>query len=100
MISQFKQQPEFKQQQNVQSFYEPALKLLDEMLERNKANLRSKGYDENNAAISKNAFKELLVYRMRISQWLAQELISSLIKSAAVDSFGSFIKPKASEVKP
>ncbi|WP_338558153.1 hypothetical protein [Acinetobacter sp. KS-LM10] len=100
MNFQFQNKPEFQQRQNVQSFYEPALKLLDEMLERNKANLRSKGYDENNAAISKNAFKELLVYRMRISQWLAQEVISSLIKSAAVDSFGSFIKPKASEVKP
>lgn len=100
MNFQFQNKPEFQQKQSVQSFYEPALKLLDEKLERNKANLRSKGYDENNAAISKNAFSELMVYRLRISQWLAQEVISSLIKSAAVDSFGGFIRPKASEVKP
>lgn len=97
MNTQFQKQPEYKQQLCVQSFYEPALKLLDEMLERNKANLRSKGYDENNAAISKNAFSELMVYRLRISQWLAHEVISSLIKSAVIDSFGGFIKPKFSE---
>ena len=94
MNSQFQKQPEFKQQQSVQSFYEPALRMLYEMLERNKANLRSKGYDENNAAISKHAFSEQLMYRMRISHWLAQEIVSSLIKSALIESFGGFIKPR------
>lgn len=93
-MSQFRSQPEFKQQQSVQSFYEPALDLLTKMLERNKANLRSKGYDENNAAITKNEFGEAMARQFRITQWLAQDVVNSLIKSEMLEVFGGYVKPK------
>lgn len=95
MNRQFQKQPEFKQQQGVQSFYEPALTLLSKMLEQNRANLRSKGYDENNAAITKNEFSEAMARQFRITQWLAQEIVSSLIHSENIESFGGYVKAKS-----
>ena len=97
MNSKFQKQPEFKQDQQVQSFYEPALRLLDLMFERKKQNLRSKGYDENNAAVTKVEFSETMARQFRITQWLSQQIVSSLIKSYQVHLFGGYIKPKAGE---
>jgi hypothetical protein len=97
MNSKFRKQQEFKQDQQVQSFYEPALRLLDLMFERNKQNLRSKGYDENNAAVTKVEFSETMARQFRITQWLSQQIVSSLIKADQVHSFGGYIKPKAGE---
>lgn len=50
MNQQFKHLPEHKQREGIQSWYEPALNLLNKMLERNKANLRKRGYNEKNAS--------------------------------------------------
>ncbi|MCU4398411.1 hypothetical protein [Acinetobacter junii] len=97
MNSKFQKQPEFKQDQQVQSFYEPALRLLDLMFERKKQNLRSKGYDENNAAVTKVEFSETMARQFRITQRLSQQIVSSLIKADQVHSFGGYIKPKAGE---
>nr|EKX9538338.1 hypothetical protein [Acinetobacter baumannii] len=52
MNSQFKYKPEYKQTQEIQSFFDPALVILNELHDRNRKNLRAKGYDENNAAIT------------------------------------------------
>lgn len=60
--------PDFKQQQSVQSFYEPALKLLNDLLEHNKANLRKRGYNEMNATITRYEFKEQMQRQFRASQ--------------------------------
>lgn len=89
--------PEFKQTQAIQSWHEPALRLLDLMFERKKQNLRSKGYDENNAAVTKVEFSETMARQFRITQWLSQQIVSSLIKADQVHSFGGYIKPKAGE---
>ncbi|HCK31827.1 hypothetical protein [Acinetobacter ursingii] len=95
MNSKFQNQPDFKQAQQVQSFHEPALRLLNQMYERNKQNLRSKGYDENNAAITKVELSELMARQFRITQWLASQIVASLINAGLVESFGGYVKPKA-----
>ncbi|WP_336148535.1 hypothetical protein [Acinetobacter ursingii] len=97
MNSKSQNQPDFKQIQQVQSFHEPALRLLNQMYERNKLNLRSKGYDENNAAITKVELSELMARQFRITQWLASQIVSSLINAGLVESFGGYVKPKAGE---
>ncbi|ENV76224.1 hypothetical protein [Acinetobacter ursingii] len=98
MNSKFQNQPDFKQIQQVQSFHEPALRLLNQLYARNQENLRSKGYDENNAAITKNVLSEVMARQFRITQWLASQIVSSLIHSGLVDSFGGYVKPKVGGV--
>lgn len=98
MNSNFQKQPEHKQTQQVQSFYEPALRLLGHLFEQKKQNLRSKGYDENNAAVTKAEFNEAMARQFRITQWLAQQIVTSLINADRVSSFGDYIKPKGGEV--
>jgi hypothetical protein len=100
MNSQFQKQPEFKQQQGVQSFYEPALRILNEIHDRKVVTLKHRGHPEKNAAVLKEEFSQAMAYQFRITQWLAQEIISSLIKSALVESFGGYVKPKENEVQP
>lgn len=99
MNTQFQKQPEFKQQQNVQSFYEPALIILNELFESKQAILRSKNYDENNAAIPRIEFREVMAYRFRITIWLATQIEISLIKANLMDAFGGYLKPNGSEIK-
>jgi hypothetical protein len=94
MNSQFQKQPDFKQQQGVQSFYEPALQILDEIQEQKKLSLLKKGYDENNAAVTKIEFSQLMARRFRITIYLADQIVSSLVKSNSVESFGGYVKPK------
>ncbi|AWW07758.1 MAG: hypothetical protein [Podoviridae sp. ctbh1] len=98
MNSNFQKQPEFKQAQQVQSFYEPALRLLGHLFEQKKQNLRSKGYDENNAAVTKDEFSEAMARQFRITQWLAQQVVTSLINADRINSFGGYIKPKDGEL--
>ena len=99
MNSQFQKQPEFKQQQSVQSFYEPALRVLSEIYEQKVVTLKRRGHPEKNAAVMKEEFAQLMARQFRITQWLAQEIVSSLIKSALIESFGGYVKPKDSEVQ-
>ena len=95
MNSQFQRQPEFKQQQSVQSFYEPALKLLNDLLEHNKANLRKRGYNEMNAAITRYEFKEQMQRQFRITMNLASEIDISLYNAGKVECFGGYVKAKS-----
>lgn len=91
----FQKAPEHKQQQGVQSFFEPALVVLKELHDRNRRNLRSKGYDENNAAITREEFSQLMARRFRITQWLAGRIVTGLVNAGLVESFGGYLKPKA-----
>lgn len=100
MNFQFQNKPEFQQRQSVQSFYEPALMILNELFESKRAILRSKNYDENNAAIPRTEFREVMAYRFRITIWLATQIETSLIKANLMDAFGGYVKPNGSEVKP
>ncbi|ELY4193606.1 hypothetical protein ACRIPJ_003686 [Acinetobacter baumannii] len=97
MNSQFKYKPEYKQTQEIQSFFDPALVILNELHDRNRKNLRAKGYDENNAAVTKVEFSEAMARQFRITQWLAQQIVTSLTKACLVDSFGGYVKPKGGE---
>ncbi|EXT07062.1 hypothetical protein J788_4101, partial [Acinetobacter baumannii 44895_5] len=58
---------------------------------------RNKGYDENNAAVTKVEFSEAMAPQFRIKQWLAQQIVTSLTKACLVDSFGGYVKPKDGE---
>ena len=100
MNSQFKKQPEHKQQQGVQSFYEPALRILNAIHDQKVVTLKRRGHPKKNAAVTKEEFTQLMAQQFRITQWLAQEIVSSLIKSALIESFGGYVKPKESEVQP
>ncbi|MBE2844386.1 hypothetical protein ILT31_19390, partial [Acinetobacter baumannii] len=55
------------------------------------------GYDENNAAVTKVEFSEAMARQFRITQWLAQQIVTSLTKACLVDSFGGYVKPKDGE---
>lgn len=98
MNSKFQKQPDFKQNQQVQSFYEPSLVLLNKLIEQKKINLRTKGYDENNAAVTKTEFTETMARQFKITQWLAQQIAGSLIRSELIQAFGGYAKSKDGEV--
>lgn len=97
MNQQFKHLPEHKQRKGIQSWYEPALNLLNKMLERNKANLRKRGYNEDNAAITREEFRQELARRGRITLYLAEEIEMSLYKAQKIEYMGGYVKPKAGE---
>jgi len=88
----------YKQLQEIQSFYEPALNILEEVMERKRINLRSKKYDEKNAAVSKDELSVIYARYFRVSQHTAMEIINSLIRAGKIESLVGFVKPKAGGV--
>ena len=94
MNSQFQRQPEFKQQQSVQSFYEPALRVLSEVYEIKRANLERRGYNKDNAAVTKEELAQKMAYRFKITIWLVHQVITGLVKAQAIEVFGGYVKPK------
>ena len=84
--------PEHKQIQWTQSWYEPALKSLNNILKIRRDNLRKINGDENNAAVTRNEFIEILINEHRISINQASEIISSLNRSGKILMFGRFIQ--------
>ncbi|OEC90458.1 hypothetical protein [Acinetobacter sp. YK3] len=90
--------PDYKQLQAIQSWYEPALKLLNDLLERNKANLRKRGYNEENAAITREEFRQQLARRGRITLHLAGEIETSLYKAQKIEYMGGYLRPKVGDV--
>lgn len=90
--------PDYKQLQAIQSWYEPALKLLNDLLERNKANLRKRGYNEENAAITREEFRQQLARHGRITLHLAGEIETSLFKAQKIEYMGGYLRPKVGDV--
>lgn len=90
--------PDYKQLQAIQSWYEPALKLLNDLLECNKANLRKRGYNEENAAITREEFRQQLARRGRITLHLAGEIETSLFKAQKIEYMGRYLRPKVGDV--
>ncbi|ENV71925.1 hypothetical protein F946_01381 [Acinetobacter johnsonii ANC 3681] len=84
--------PEHKQMMQLQSWYEPALRTLDGLLEIRRANLRKVKGDEKNAAVTRDEFMEMLINDHRISVWYAGEIISSLHRVGQIFMFGRFIQ--------
>ena len=83
--------PEHKQVQWTQSWYEPALRSLDRLLDVRKANLRKIKGDEKNAAVLRNELIETLVNEHRISVYQAGEIVASLRRANKILMHGSFI---------
>ena len=94
MNSHFQAKPEHKQTQEIQSFYEPALCLLGEMHEIKKGNLKRRGHPEHNAAVTKVELSQEIANRFRITLWLSQQIISSLINADLVETFSGHVRPK------
>ncbi|MCU4435184.1 hypothetical protein KTH93_06775 [Acinetobacter bereziniae] len=94
MNSRFKSIPEHKQSQQIQSFYEPTLELLESLHEIKKNNLKMRCYNEENAAVTKEELSQKMAYRFKITIWMASQVITSLIKADRVISFGGYVKPK------
>ena len=90
--------PDYRQIQAIQSWYEPALELLNKLLERNKANLRKRGYNEENAAITREEFRQQLARRGRISLHMAGEIETSLYNARKIEYMGGYIRLKVGEL--
>ncbi|MDA3451530.1 hypothetical protein MKL33_06695 [Acinetobacter sp. AOR43_HL] len=95
MSTHFQSQADFKQTSQVQSFYEPAMAVVNELMAVKKSNLKSKGYDENNAAITKEELRQSLMRRLCISHFMASQIVTSLSKSGHIREFGGYVAPKA-----
>lgn len=81
-----------KQIQATQSWYEPALHTLEQMLEVRRANLRKRNGDENQAAVTREEFMEHLHDLNGMQLWQAAELVSSLKRAGKIICFGRFIQ--------
>lgn len=88
----FQKAPEHKQIQWTQSWYEPALKSLNVILDVRRANLRKINRDEKQAAITRDEFIEVLINDHRITVYQAGEIISSLLRAGKILMFGRFIQ--------
>ena len=97
MNIQFQAKPEHRQTQEIHSLYEPTMLLLKHTHDIKKGNLRMRGYNEDNAAVTKEELAQKRAYRFKITIWLAHQVITSLIKSDQVISFGGYVKPKVGE---
>ena len=60
--------PEHKQMMQLQSWYEPALRTLDGLLEIRRANLRKIKGDEKNAAVTRDELIEMLMNKHRVTR--------------------------------
>ena len=88
----FQKAPVHKQVQWTQSWYDPALKSLNGILDVRRANLRKIKRDESNAAVTRDEFIEILTNDPRITVYQASEIISSLLRAERIISFGRFIQ--------
>ena len=96
MNSQFQSKPEHRQTQEIQSFYEPTLTMLNNIYQVKRGNLKRRGYSADNAAVTKEELAQQMAYCFRITIWLAHQVIASLIKADLVMAFGGYVKPKVS----
>ncbi|MFW1784333.1 hypothetical protein ACG9XL_07965 [Acinetobacter nosocomialis] len=77
------------QQQIIQSWFEPALKTLNVLLDVRKQNLKRQKRDENNAAVTRDEFMQALSEQHRMPLFHAGQIISSLYRSKRIRYLGS-----------
>ncbi|HIN55374.1 MAG TPA: hypothetical protein EYM92_00235 [Acinetobacter pittii] len=80
------------QQQIIQSWFEPALYTLNQLLQKRKENLRRINRDENNAAVKRDEFMQALVDQHgKHGLYLvhAGQIISSLYRAKRIRYLGS-----------
>lgn len=80
---------EQKRQQLIQSWYEPALRTLEGLLEVRKQNLRDQKRDEKNAAVKRDEFMQALSDQHRMPIFHAGQIISSLYRAKRIRYLGS-----------
>lgn len=80
---------EQKRQQIIQSWYEPALKTLDDLLEKRRVNLRNQNREEKNAAVKRDEFMQALSDQHRMPLFHAGQIISSLYRAKRIRYLGS-----------
>lgn len=80
---------EQKRQQIIQSWYEPALKTLDDLLEKRRKNLKNQNREENNAAVKRDEFMQALSDQHRMPLFHAGQIISSLYRAKRIRYLGS-----------
>lgn len=80
---------EQKSQQIIQSWYEPALKTLDDLLEMRRENLRNQNRKEKNAAVKRDEFMQALSDQHRMPLFHAGQIISSLYRAKRIRYLGS-----------
>lgn len=86
---------EQKRQQSYQSWHEPALKTLADLLEGRRANLKKRNHDVNQAAVTRDEFMQGLVDEHGvhgINLFHAGVIISSLYRAKRIRYLGSFIQ--------
>lgn len=82
------------QQQRIQSWHEPALKTLADLLKERKANLKKRNHDEKQAAVTRDEFMQALMNEHGvhgINLFHAGVIISSL--SSQENSIFGFLYP-------
>jgi len=89
---QFQKAPEYKQVQWTQSWYEPALKSLDSMLDERRANLRKINRDEKNAMVLLQELLETLMNDHKLTLWQSSEIVGSLLRVGKISKYGRFIQ--------
>lgn len=80
---------EQKRQQIIQSWYEPALKTLDDLLEKRRENLRNQNREAKNAAVKRDEFMQALSDQHRMPLFHAGQIISSLYRAKRIRYLGS-----------
>lgn len=80
---------EQKRQQIIQSWYELALKTLDDLLEKRRKNLKNQNREENNAAVKRDEFMQALSDQHRMPLFHAGQIISSLYRAKRIRYLGS-----------
>ncbi|EXS35250.1 hypothetical protein [Acinetobacter sp. 826659] len=80
---------EQKRQQIIQSWYELALKTLDDLLEKRRKNLKNQNREEKNAAVKRDEFMQALSDQHRMPLFHAGQIISSLYRAKRIRYLGS-----------
>lgn len=75
--------------QAIQTWYEPALRLLTQMLEQCRNRLRRRGHDPDNAAVHKDDFRRELCQRHHLNYSYAHEIERSLGAAGRVEYIGA-----------
>ncbi len=86
---------EQKRQQSYQSWHEPALKTLSDLLEGRKVNLKKRNHDVSQAAVTRDEFMQGLVDEHGvhgINLYHAGVIISSLYRAKRIRYLGTFIQ--------
>lgn len=80
------------QQQIIQSWFEPALYTLNQLLQKRKENFRRINRDEKNAAVKRDEFMWVLSQEHRMPLYHAGVIISNLYRAKKIRYLGSFIQ--------